>query len=70
MEQVQEYTIAIRETLTKEFIVTAPSPADALNIAEQKYHEATFILDRPSCVIEKDISISKPDDKVTSWIIF
>ncbi len=66
---MKKYTIAIEETIVKEFEVYAKDSEEAMKIAEKKYKNGEFILD-PGEVQFKQMCISKPTSKVTEWSEF
>ena len=56
-----KYTIAIEETIVKEFEVFADNTAVAMRIAEKKYKEGDFILN-PGEVQFTQMSVVNPTD--------
>ncbi len=66
---MKKYTIAVEETLVKEFKVYASNAEEAMKIAEKKYRNGEFILD-PGEVQFKQMCISKPENEVTEWSEF
>lgn len=66
---MKKYTIAIEETVVKEFEVYAGDSEEAMKIAEKKYKNGEFILD-PGEVQFTQMCISKPAIEVTEWSEF
>lgn len=64
-----KYTIAIEETIVKEFEVFADNTAVAMRIAEKKYKEGDFILN-PGEVQFTQMSVVNPSDETTEWCEF
>lgn len=64
-----KYTIAIEETIVKEFEVFADNAAVAMRIAEKKYKEGDFILN-PGEVQFTQMSVVNPSDETTEWCEF
>ena len=64
-----KYTIAIEETIVKEFEVFADNTAVAVRIAEKKYKEGDFILN-PGEVQFTQMSVVNPSDETTEWCEF
>lgn len=61
-----KYTIAIEETVAKDFEVEADSAEEAYKIAEHKYKSGEFVLDPGECQF-KQIAITSPSNKATEW---
>lgn len=66
---MKKYTIAIEETVVKEFEVYAGDSEEAMKIAEKKYKNGEFILN-PGEVQFKQMCILKPENEVTEWSEF
>ncbi len=64
-----KYTIAIEETIVKEFEVFADNTAAAMRIAEKEYKEGDFILN-PGEVQFTQMSVVNPSDETTEWCEF
>lgn len=64
-----KYTIAIEETIVKEFEVFADNTAAAMRTAEKKYKEGDFILN-PGEVQFTQMSVVNPSDETTEWCEF
>ena len=64
-----KYTIAIEETIVKEFEVFADNTVVAMRIAEKKYKEGDFILN-PGEVQFTQMSVVNPSDETTEWCEF
>ena len=64
-----KYTIAIEETIVKEFEVFADNTAAAMRIAEKKYKGGDFILN-PGEVQFTQMSVVNPSDETTEWCEF
>lgn len=61
-----KYTIAIEETVAKDFEVEANDAEEANGIAEQKYNSGEFVLDPGECHF-RQIAITKPNKEVAEW---
>lgn len=63
---MKKYTIAIEETVVKEFEVYAKDSEEVMKIAERKYRNGEFILD-PGEIQFAQMCILKPASEVTEW---
>ncbi len=66
---MKEYIIAIKETVVDSFTVHANSPAEALEIANEKYRSGEFVL-APGEVTFKQMSVMRPSSASTEWLEF
>ena len=66
---MKKYTIAIEETVVKEFEVEASDFEEALDIAEKKYHEGEFVLSSGE-VHFKQMAVVEPQSEATEWNVF
>lgn len=62
----KKYTIAIEETIVKEYEVIANDDEEALKIAVDKYKSGIFILE-PGEIQYKQMAIVQPQESVTGW---
>ena len=63
---MKKYTVAIEETVVKEFEVEANDLGEALDIAKNKYHKGEFVISSGE-VQFKQIAIVKPHCESTEW---
>ena len=66
---MKEFTIIIEEIVSQPFVVEAESAEEAMQTAEDKYHNGEFVLE-PGALICKQMAIVEPDDEVTEWTEF
>ena len=61
-----EFTLAIEETIVKEFKVMADSVEAAIGFAEEKYKTGEFVLE-PGEVQLKQMAVIAPYEETTQW---
>lgn len=66
---MKKYIVAIEETVVDEFEVEAYSEEEALDIAREKYHSCTFVLE-PGEVQYKQMAIINQNNGDSEWIEF
>ncbi len=64
-----KYTIAIEETVVKEFEIEANDLEEALNVADEKYRKGEIVI-CPGEVQFKQMTIVNPYCEPTEWIEF
>ena len=64
-----EYTVAIEESVVKEFKITAENIEEALELAKKNYSKNEFVLD-PGELQFKQMAVIDPIEEEPEWIEF
>ena len=65
----KDYIVKIEETVVEEFVVSASSEIEALEIAKEKYHTGEFIL-TPGEVQFKQVAVVNQKKSDMKWVEF
>ena len=64
-----KFVITIEEMVSQDFIVEAETADEAMEIAEARYKDGTFVLE-PGNLVCKQMAIMEPEDEATEWTEF